>query len=91
MPFGDQGLVVPARCFAALGGFDETARYGEDHLLVWTARRHKLPLRRIGATLLTSARKYQRGGWAAVTARHLWLAAIQAWPEWRRLRRQPPR
>ena len=89
MPFGDQGFVLPARCFATLGGFREDTRYGEDHLLAWTARQAGLPLRRIGARLLTSARKYERGGWAATTAQHLWLTAAQAWPEWRRLRGSP--
>jgi len=74
MPFGDQGFVIPARSSAALGGFEENAPYGEDHLLAGAA------------CLFTSARKYERGGWAATTARHLWLTAAQAWPEWRCLR-----
>lgn len=87
MPFGDQGFVIPARSFVALGGFKEDARYGEDHLLAWAAQHAGFPLRRIGARLFTSARKYQCGGWAVTTARHLWLTAAQAWPEWRRLRR----
>ena len=86
MPFGDQGFVIPARSSAALGGFEENAPYGEDHLLAGAARRAGIPLRRIGACLLTSARTYARGGWAATTARHLWLTAAQAWPEWRCLR-----
>ena len=86
MPFGDQGFVIPAGSFAALGGFPEDAPYGEDHLLVWAARRAGIPLRRIGARLFTSARKYERAGWAATTAQHLRLTAAQAWPEWRRLR-----
>lgn len=86
MPFGDQGFVIPSRSFAALGGFREDAPYGEDHLLAWAARQAGIPLRRVGARLFTSARKYERGGWAATTARHLWLTAAQAWPEWRRLR-----
>ena len=86
MPFGDQGFVIPARSFATLGGFEENAPYGEDHVLAWAVRRSGLPLRRIGARLFTSARKYERGGWASTTARHLRLTAAQAWPEWRRLR-----
>ncbi len=86
MPFGDQGFVLPSRVFASLGGFDEHAPYGEDHLLAWTARRSGIPLRRVGARLLTSARTYERAGWAATTLRHVRLTAIQAWPEWRRLR-----
>jgi hypothetical protein len=78
LPFGDQGFVLPAQTFAALGGFDETARQGEDHLLVWAARRAKIPLRRIGARLLTSARKYRTHGWWATTYQHLRLTAAQA-------------
>jgi len=85
MPFGDQGFVILLRSFAALGGFREDAPYGEDHLLAWAAKRAGLPLRRIGARLFTSARKCERGGWAATTGRHLWLTAAQAWPEWRGL------
>ncbi|MDQ6646371.1 MAG: glycosyltransferase family 2 protein [Pseudomonadota bacterium] len=88
MPFGDQGLLLPARRFAALGGFDESARYGEDHLLVWAARRAGLPIVGVGAALQTSARKYARHGWWRTTGRHLWLTLIQAWPQWRRLRRE---
>ena len=88
MPFGDQGLLLPARRFAALDGFDELARYGEDHLLVWTARRAGLPILGVGAPLQTSARKYARHGWLRTTWRHLRLTLIQAWPQWRRLRRE---
>lgn len=89
MPFGDQGLILPASRFAALGGFDETARYGEDHLLVWAVRRAGLPMARVGAPLRTSARKYVRHGWCRTTLRHLRLTLAQAWPQWRSLRRRP--
>lgn len=82
MPFGDQGLCIAREAFARLGGFDETAGYGEDHLLVWRARRAGIPLRATGGTLLTSARRYRDRGWARTTARHLWLTARQALPEW---------
>jgi rSAM/selenodomain-associated transferase 2 len=88
MPFGDQGLVLPAHSFNTLGGFDERVRYGEDHLLVWTARRAGLPIVGVGAPLQTSARKYAQHGWWRTTSRHLWLTLVQAWPQWRRLRRE---
>lgn len=88
MPFGDQGLLLPAHCFAALGGFDGHVRHGEDHLLVWTARRAGLPVVGVGAALQTSARKYALHGWCRTTSRHLWLTVIQAWPQWRSLRRE---
>lgn len=88
MPFGDQGLLLPAHRFVALGGFDEGARYGEDHLLVWAARHAGLPVVSVGATLQTSARKYARHGWLRTTMKHVWLTLIQAWPQWRQLRRE---
>ena len=94
MPFGDQGLCIAREAFARLGGFDEAAAYGEDHLFVWRARRAGIALRPTGGTLLTSARRYRERGWARTTARHLWLTARQALPEWlallrdRRVRRR---
>ncbi len=87
LPFGDQALLLPAERFAELGGFDECTRYGEDHLLVWAARRAQLPVRRVGAPILTSARKYARAGWLRTTVRHWRLTLAQAWPAWRDLRR----
>jgi rSAM/selenodomain-associated transferase 2 len=89
LPFGDQALLLPAARFAQLDGFDESARLGEDHLLVWAAHRAGLPVRRIGAPIRTSARKYARSGWWRTTLRHWRLTLAQAWPAWRRLRRTP--
>ncbi len=86
LPFGDQGFVLPAAWFERLGGYDESADYGEDHLLVWRARAAGLPLRRIAAPLGSSARKYAECGWWHTTTRHLRLTAHQAWPRWRALR-----
>jgi hypothetical protein len=86
MPFGDQGLVLPAAWFERLGGFDEHVAYGEDHLLVWRARAAGLPLVRIAAPIETSARKYAEQGWARTTLQHVRMTAQQAWPEWRALR-----
>ncbi|WP_417388131.1 TIGR04283 family arsenosugar biosynthesis glycosyltransferase [Gimesia sp.] len=81
MPFGDQGLCLPRTLFQKLNGFDEEATYGEDHLLVWAARRHGIRLRCTGADIETSARKYREQGWLKVTVRHLWLTARQAIPQ----------
>lgn len=89
LPFGDQGLLLPAERFAELGGFDERASYGEDHLLVWAAHRAQLPVRAVGAPIRTSARKYARAGWLPTTWRHWRLTLSQAWPAWRDLRRPP--
>jgi GT2 family glycosyltransferase len=84
LPFGDQGLVIPRLEFDRLEGFDTDLAYGEDHALVWRARRAGLPLREIDATLITSARRYAERGWLSTTLRHLRLTAGQAWREARR-------
>lgn len=87
LPFGDQGLILPRHAFHSMSGFDEQAHHGEDHLLVWAARRAGLPLRRIPAALETSARKYAQHGWWRTTLRHGRLTLMQAWPQWRAMRR----
>lgn len=84
LPFGDQGFVIERSLFLRLGGFDETAPYGEDHLLVWTARHAGIPTQSIGAVLTTSARKYAERGWLRTTAQHLRGTWLQAWQQWRK-------
>ncbi len=83
LPFGDQGFILPATWFERLGRFREDAAYGEDHLLAWKARSAGLRVRRIGAPLATSARKYATHGWLKTTYRHVWLTLRQAVPAWR--------
>jgi hypothetical protein len=77
LPFGDQALCLPAATFHALGGYDELAAYGEDHLLVRSARRAGIPVLPVGATITTSARKYREHGWFRTTFRHLRLTVLQ--------------
>jgi len=84
LPFGDQGFVLHRDDAARLGPFDPELPCGEDHALVWRARRLRLPLRRIDGTLATSARKYAELGWLRTTLRHLRLTAGQARQEARR-------
>ena len=86
MPFGDQGFVLPAAWFERLGGYDEKAPRGEDHLLVWRARQAGLPLRGIRAPLSSSARKYVQLGWCRATVQNVLLTMRQAWPQWQVLR-----
>lgn len=78
LPFGDQGLLMPRRIFDEIGGFDGRHAGGEDHALVWSARRHGVPLQALRAPIYTSARKYAQGGWWATTTRHLHLTWTQA-------------
>jgi hypothetical protein len=85
LPFGDQGFCLAKHTFRELGRFDETAKYGEDHLLIWKAHRKKVSVRPVAATLTTSARKYQQQGWLWLTCVHLWRTGRQALPQLARL------
>jgi hypothetical protein len=78
LPFGDQGLALPRAVFDRLGGFNPALEHGEDHDLVWRARRAGVPLAAIGAPLLTSARKYVEHGWWSTTCWHLRETGRQA-------------
>lgn len=83
IPFGDQGMVVEAESFWALGGFNETVDCGEDHHFAWKAKNTGIASRPIGVKIWTSSRKYDQQGWLRVTARHLLLTSLQAM-QWRR-------
>lgn len=82
MPFGDQGFFLEKALFNKIGPFNEQARYGEDHLLVWQAHHHAVPVLPIGAPLISSARKYTRHGWIPTTLHHLYLTVRQALPQY---------
>lgn len=91
LPFGDQGLCLSRDMFNRLGRFDEEARFGEDHLLIWAAHRRGIAVRGVRASIATSGRKYAAGGWLRTTALHLWRTCRQGLPEvgrlfWSRLR-----
>lgn len=87
VPFGDQAFCLSAQRFEQLSGYDENAAYGEDHLLVWQARRQGMPLNLCRAAVSTSARKYRQHGWLALTLRYQWLWVRQALPQvWALLR-----
>lgn len=81
MPFGDQGFCISRSIFQKLGGFDESAKYGEDHLFVWNCIRNHIDLRCVDAVLGTSARKYSSNGWLKTTLKHQYLTYKQALPE----------
>jgi hypothetical protein len=78
LPFGDQGLMLPRTLYDSLGGFDESLPAGEDHALVWAARRAGIRLVPLRAPLYTSARRYGEHGWLRTTLRHLRLTLAQA-------------
>ena len=81
VPFGDQGFCLSAELFRRIGGYDEQASYGEDHLLVWQARRAGIELDFCSPRITTSARKYLKRGWGGLTLRYQWLWIKQALPQ----------
>ena len=81
IPFGDQAFGMSKILLQQLGGYDEEADYGEDHLLVWQAHRQGVPLRCHRAVITSSARKYRQHGWARLTLRYQWLWLQQALPQ----------
>ena len=81
MPFGDQALCLRRDVFERLGGYAETAPYGEDHLLIWSAHRLGVPVRALNAKVTTSARKYEAHGWLKTTAKHVYMTFAQAAPQ----------
>lgn len=70
LPYGDQGLCVPADRFWQLGGFREDMERGEDLDFVVRARHAGLCARPLEATMFTSARRYRDRGWLVTTWRH---------------------
>jgi hypothetical protein len=81
LPFGDQGFCLRASLFQRLGCYPEDAPYGEDHLLIWSAHHHGVPLIESSEILHTSARKYKTRGWLKTTLQHIVQTANQALPQ----------
>jgi rSAM/selenodomain-associated transferase 2 len=74
LPYGDQGLFVRRASFEALGGFADLPIM-EDVDFVRRVRHHG-PLFRSRMRVVTSARRWERDGWIARTARHLGLITL---------------
>jgi rSAM/selenodomain-associated transferase 2 len=74
LPYGDQALFVRRSLFEAVGGFADLPIM-EDVDFVRRMRREGR-LFRSPLPALTSARRWERDGWAARTARHLLLISL---------------
>lgn len=78
--FGDQGFVISKSNFEKLGMYREDLSSGEDHALIWMARKNGVKLKHLNASIKTSARKYAQYGWGQTTRNHLretWRQARQ--------------
>lgn len=69
LPYGDQGLLLPATLYRDVGGYPDQPLM-ED---VAIARALKGRLSPIDAVATTSARRYRAQGWCRRGARNLWL------------------
>ncbi len=74
-PYGDQGLCMPAEVFDRLSGFREDLPRGEDLDFIVRAGMAGISIQSMGATIATSARRYQERGWLKTTWRHQVAAA----------------
>ncbi|OEJ69658.1 TIGR04283 family arsenosugar biosynthesis glycosyltransferase [Magnetovibrio blakemorei] len=69
LPYGDQGLLIHRSLYDEVGGYVPEQAIMEDVDLV--RRIGPMRLRRLNATLQTSAQRYQTGGWWARPLRNL--------------------
>jgi rSAM/selenodomain-associated transferase 2 len=74
LPYGDQALFVRRECFEALRGFTDIPIM-EDVDFVRRVRRQGR-FYRSSLPVVTSARRWERDGWIARTARHLALTTL---------------
>jgi glycosyltransferase involved in cell wall biosynthesis len=81
LPWGDQAFCLSKDIFDDLKGYNESAAYGEDHLLVWKAHQKKIKLNHIPLAVKTSARQYKKRGWLNLTTKRQNLWIKQAIPE----------
>lgn len=68
LPYGDQGLLVPATLYAQVGGYPDQPLM-EDVALARALKGH---LAVIDALAVTSAERYKKQGWLRRGARNLW-------------------
>ncbi len=68
LPYGDQGLLLPRSLYQSVGGYPNQPLMEDVSL----ARGLKGQLRQIPATAMTSAAKYERGGWIRRGGRNIW-------------------
>lgn len=73
LPYGDQGLLIPARFLADLGGVKIVPLMEDVDLVRRIGRRRLVAL---DADAVTSAEKWERQGWTARSARNLLCLAL---------------
>jgi hypothetical protein len=75
LPYGDQGLLIPARLYRERGGYKPLPLMEDVDLIRRLKRSEKVMLR---ATALTSAERYKRDGYVKRIARNLTCLSLYA-------------
>lgn len=70
LPYGDQAFCLSKDNFITLGGYSETASFGEDVLFIRKAKKLGIPLSLVNQNIITSARKYNKEGWLKTSFKH---------------------
>lgn len=68
LPYGDQGLLVPRDLYERVGGYEDIPLM-EDVAIARVLRKRLVALK---SRAITSAEKYERGGWLRRGGRNLW-------------------
>jgi rSAM/selenodomain-associated transferase 2 len=76
LPFGDQAIFARRRVYAMVGGFPPFPLMEDLHFVRRLARAGRLAL--LPTRAFTSARRWERDGVVATTARNLWLLGMYA-------------
>jgi rSAM/selenodomain-associated transferase 2 len=74
LPYGDQGLLVHRELFESIGGYPELPLM-EDVAIIRALRR-RTSIERLPAALVTSGRRYRRGGIVRTSLQHIALIAF---------------
>lgn len=73
-PYGDQGLFVTRETFEAVGPFDDVPILEDLRLVRRLRRLGRLVV--IAEPVVTSARRFERGGFLRTVARHQWILVL---------------
>lgn len=73
LPYGDQGLLIPAAFYQAVGGYNPIPLMEDVDMVRRIGRRR---LRCLDATAVTSADKYRSAGWLRRSSRNLFCLSL---------------
>jgi hypothetical protein len=73
LPYGDQGLLISRALNDKVGGYRPLPLFEDVDLVRRLGRRR---IRQLGADAVTSARRWEKGGWLGRSVRNLFLVGL---------------